>query len=546
MKLRYNCALLLVLITLGSFAEARIEFVQLPELQVTAMELVGRERISRTEFEYQYRVTFLNNGPAILDVEATPGTFSSAVTPLNSLQLGDMPNATSVTATQLLLVRVQRRVRYDPNAVAWFYSFDGVPDIVVESTEHEFGDIPATCPIEQTVRVENLGNGDLFVDSITLEPIGIPGIGFNLDLSIEPGSQPPWRLPAGEFREGVLTYAPINLGPEFATITIESSDPDSPTLEIALSGEGIAAGFASDTFVQTSTTNSLVDVMMHVDKSSSMVAKLEAVQNNALQFAQELGDSGADYRFAIAANDDGCVTADPIYVDSSTDPILAQQTIVDMISIATLLDGFDTERGFKIAEAALLNASPSEGTCNAGLLREDARLEIVFVSDEPEQSAEAWYAYLDRFEALKPDPTMVTLHAVAGDYPAGCDGIENSDQYTGAEPGAGYYEAVAQSGGYFLSICTDDWPRELGRLAEAVAIGLKASFPLSEKALESTIRVWVDGEELLTGWALSPGSVFTANTPEPLPDTLVFDSESIPPENSTIVVDYAVRADCDD
>jgi hypothetical protein len=75
----------------------------------------------------------------------------------------------------------------------------------------------------------------------------------------------------------------------------------------------------------------------------------------------------------------------------------------------------NTERAFTLFEACLEQSEP--GGCNEGLLRPDADLHLVGISDEPEQSEHAWDHYLPLFEGYLADHSKLVVHGVGADNP---------------------------------------------------------------------------------------------------------------------------------
>ena len=124
------------------------------------------------------------------------------------------------------------------------------------------------------------------------------------------------------------------------------------------------------------------------------------------------------------------------------------------------------------------------------------------------------------FRSLKSESDMVVAHAVAGDVPYGCVGNGS------AQPGFRYNELVNRLYGSYLSICSEDWGTPMETLARDSIT--EDAFNLTERPIESTIEVRVDGE-------LSEDWVYDETT-----GTVVF---SIPPEEgSEIEVTYGVWA----
>ncbi len=155
----------------------------------------------------------------------------------------------------------------------------------------------------------------------------------------------------------------------------------------------------------------------------------------------------------------------------------------------------------EVDEWGLYNAwqaveATDEGECNAGFLREDARLHIIFISDEDDNSPgwdagdpSYWMTYTDAIYARKGDPNKLRFSGVIGPTPDGC---------TGAEPGTGYADAIEAFGGTVLSIC-DDWASQVELLVDTTV--QYDTFTLSRTPMEGTLEVFVNGDNRSSGWS---------------------------------------------
>ncbi|MEM7468643.1 MAG: hypothetical protein AAF387_17375 [Pseudomonadota bacterium] len=509
------------------------------DVRVTDLEMTTRlERISRTSFRYLFSVSFINDtlfGSTLNEVRAEPSSTQSGITvDVDEITIGDLAEGMPVTKEFTMVIN--RRTPFDPSAIEWRFFAQTEPppqpDIVVTPTAVDFGSQPATCEVSQPISVSNEGTSrDLIITRNSPTPESRSN--FTVDLSI--GGPYPWRLGPGQTRNGVVRYTPRELATHAGTHIIESNDPDTPTLEVPLSGSSFSGGSVTESFAQSASLNPKVDIVMLIDKSGSMFDDIAEVIANAQTFAATLKSNGSDFRFAISVRDNGCVAGDVPWIDNAT----AETDIPDIVDAMIALDeshGVNTERGFTLAEAALSPGNLAEGGCNAGLLRDDARLDLVFISDEPEQSVEAWTYYVSAFTQLKSDRREVKFHAIAGDYPFGC---------SSASAGTGYYEGTVQTGGYFLSICTTNWASELELLANANAISLNTSFSLSSYAVPDSVRVWIDGLEINEGWRHLPYYRVKDN-PRFINifDVIAFDPGSIPALGQSVVVEYELVPDC--
>lgn len=146
------------------------------------------------------------------------------------------------------------------------------------------------------------------------------------------------------------------------------------------------------------------------------------------------------------------------------------------------------ESGLRAAEQAL--SAPVVIGHNAGFLRRDAALALVFVSDEPDQSPDAVDRYVDFYQSIKGTrhAHRVSVSAVAAPTPPGnCTGPGGSARADGR------YEAAArQTGGVFASICNPSWATVMSDLAARV-FGTPRRFILRNHPVMTTLQVFVDG-----------------------------------------------------
>lgn len=387
---------------------------------------------------------------------------------------------------------------------------DGIaPDIEISPETYDFGTIFIGCETLQQVEIRNVGRDDLIVD----------GFAFNtgsVDFSFESGESAqlngalPWTLAPGESAEVYVEYYPLDEFSDTAYLFVESNDPFTPEALAQQDGEGELYGENTDIFEQP--LQAATDILFAADKSCSMGDDLANVQSNFAAYTSTLEGLSADFRVAVLVQDSGAVYGGEPYID--------EDNADDAVSIVQeMLSG--TQGGYTEMAFTLLSQGVSQ---NSSWLRDEAKLNLIGVSDEPEQSNYSYSYYVGYFQDLKDDPDDVVMHAIGGDYPGGC---------ATAQPYTGFYEATVATGGAFLSICATDWGAHLEELAENSAADLNA-FELSEYPVPETIVVAIDSTQTVVGWKYeSDGNV------------VVFDNDNIPEGGSIIEIAYAVQGDCD-
>jgi hypothetical protein len=167
------------------------------------------------------------------------------------------------------------------------------------------------------------------------------------------------------------------------------------------------------------------------------------------------------------------------------------------------IGGSGMEQGLEASWAAL--SEPLVSDVNAGFLRPDAMLVLIYVSDENDCSdrgtlpsedycyLEAYQddliavaEYVDGFRAIKGNPELVLAFAIVG--PLDTSACEDT------LPGIRYMEMASSLGGLAGSICSEEFAGILDDLGLSVS-GVRSSFPLSYAAVEDTLEVWVCEDE---------------------------------------------------
>jgi hypothetical protein len=302
-----------------------------------------------------------------------------------------------------------------------------------------------------------------------------------------------------------LAYVPQDLGTDACSMSFTTHDADVPSVIVPIDGEGVLESEQTDVFVQL--TGQDVDVLFVVDNSGSMGEEQSNLASNVNQFINEASTWQNNYNVGVTTTD---VDADGGRL-SGTPRIVTPQTWQSFsgnVQVGT--NGSGTERGLNAAQMALTlpNIADSsvvcatdadcvapdgcyDGVCggpNRGFLRDDATLEIVFVSDEEDQSPADLSFYINFFKNIKGfyNSNLLHVHAIVGP-PGGCSS-SNGD----ATQGMRYIDVANATGGNVASICQSDFADSLASIGE-IAFGLKTQFFLSRVAEESTIEVRING-----------------------------------------------------
>jgi len=163
------------------------------QANVTGLQLVSSTRVSRTVFEFSYRITVANGGEDLSGVVATVSSASAATEIVNvNVDVGDIPAGGSVLSSDTFVIRHDRSVPFDPNALIWKIEAASVVPSPLRLSEVRFSPLAGDSPFAElwnsgsrpislgTVRLTN-EQGDVMAlpGSVTLAPGGFALVMFD-------------------------------------------------------------------------------------------------------------------------------------------------------------------------------------------------------------------------------------------------------------------------------------------------------------------------------------------------------------------------------
>ncbi len=323
------------------------------------------------------------------------------------------------------------------------------------------------------------------------------------------------RRPAAPFSVTELRDSPFELRP-FESLPLEIHlVPDAPgvvqsrllarahggdtEVQADLTADAVEEPVLRDTFTQRS--HHRVDLLWVIDNSASMQPYQGVLAQGLQSFLDYALEQGIDFQVGVTTT--GLLPSDNpslcpggvagaedgrlFPVDGSSPRILTRLTpdLADHwasnVNVG-ICNGL--EQGLEAARRALTapvidaeddprHEEPADG--NAGFLRRNTHLAVVFLTDEEDQSGFQVKEYFDVLASVKgaSRPDLFSAHAIAGDPVTGCTGRRGL-----ARPGDRYAGLVLRTGGVLESVCQDDWTEPLQRIGGA-AFGLQVRFPLS-------------------------------------------------------------------
>ncbi|MFH1529704.1 MAG: choice-of-anchor D domain-containing protein [Pseudomonadota bacterium] len=410
------------------------------------------------------------------------------------------------------------------------YGESGIADIAVLPGEVEFGLVTIGC-LSQTfiLKVYNAGTAPLQVTDIYPDPACGPEF-IVLDYPALPTDVQP-----SAFIEVEVAYLPQLEGVKQCSLIVESSDLDTPVYHVPMKGEGTYETEQTDFFTQID--GKKVDLLFIIDESASMCGEQDNLADNFGYLMEKAALWSNDYQLGIVTTN----ITDEEYVGKLVGQprIINKQTVSAFAGNVTDVGcgGSGTqESGLEGARRAITpplaydeeiacacgQDDPCAQSCSAGFacvgggcgghnrgfIRPDAALEIIFVSDEEDQSPGSVPFYIDFFKSIKGvmNEGLFHAHAIVGDKSGGCNGGATED---GADAGKRYIDVQEATGGIWHSICDDSFAAALENIGD-VAFGAQVQFFLSAQADPNNVKVWVDSgggfQECLSGWYYDPAS----------------------------------------
>ncbi len=348
-------------------------------------------------------------------------------------------------------------------------------DLRISDAMLDFGLRTTACPgATQRLTLENRGAMTARVDGIQLTN------GTSTEYTFV-APTPPFNLPSLQARTIDVTYAPTNVGLDEGGLQIRYAN-STGTIEVALSGEGQSAAQVTETFTASAGP---LDVLFAVD-SAAMMGMSQAYLAGRMVFTLSLLDiAGWNYNIAVTTLDTTASGAAGTFVSSPSviTPTTPNRQSQLQASLMVGETGPAERRGFDAVEFAL--TSPLIDGPNAGFLRADAPLLVIFVSaddDESMQSPAAHLTFLQNLKAATMQPVLVNTITPTS-FACTLDG-----NATGFE-GVDYIDIATASGGVVSNMCGNDWDDAVTTFPPPTA---RLTYPLADTPVSGAVTVEVD------------------------------------------------------
>ncbi|MEW5737438.1 MAG: hypothetical protein AB1938_00845 [Myxococcota bacterium] len=299
----------------------------------------------------------------------------------------------------------------------------------------------------------------------------IPGLSPSTPITINAGAAPL------TFR---LKYRPINYGPDTGAFVVRATQGGQMVdYVVTLRGQGDTMGLNTDTFRQDSKPKA--DILLVIDDSCSMSDKQMALAANFNSFIKYAQSSQVDFQIGVTTTDPGSSVKGRLKTAPAgmkilkpTTPNLEQQ-FAAVVNVG--ISGSGIETCMDPAVAALTAPLITDPAANLGLLRQDAVLAVVCVTDANDQAVQAPAFYLNQLQNIKgaQRPGLFTYNVVGPFLPSSPSGC----LYDGADDGRHVF-MVNSTNGVREEICTPDWAKALENIGKN-AFGFRTNFYLTAR-----------------------------------------------------------------
>lgn len=365
--------------------------------------------------------------------------------------------------------------------------------LVAVPEELDFGNIKLGCrSAPRTVQLFNTCGSPVRIFSTA-----VSGMGFGISAapSIPSGGLVVTPASTG-VPVSVVFGPPPSVGTYNGALAIVSGEGATMrTFNIALRAVGDTTGVTTETFQQPA--QPMTDILFTIDNSCSMSEEQSQLAMNFASFISYATTANVDYRIAVTTTDDFApegqgrfVAGSPLIIDRGRPN--AASLFQSRVQVGVSGSGY--ERPLSTTLKAL--TAPLIGGLNSGLLRDDANLAIIIVTDAPDQSSEAIGYYETRIPLVKgPKRIHQVSVSVIGPFtqPSSTCSIE------GVDPGR-YQRLITRTGGVKADICTSNWARDLEALGRS-ALGPRATFFVRNPPdTQQPIDVQVNGQPVSNAW----------------------------------------------
>ena len=221
--------------------------------------------------------------------------------------------------------------------------------------------------------------------------------------------------------------------------------------------------------------NTKVDILVIMDNSGSMAGEMSSMANRFGSFTNRI--VATDWQLGIITTDNRTTVS---YGNGKLIPLtgVSNQFIINPLaglaaaearfsqSIQMPTNGYGTESGFSTLISALnrSKSTAAENAPNKQLIRSDAALSVVIVSDAADSSMLSAQDVVNTVKSLYPNKTF-TVNALVVPENDPCNGYRESSNQDGRK----YHDLAELTGGILGTVCTNDYGSQLNEIGGVTA-----------------------------------------------------------------------------
>ncbi len=368
----------------------------------------------------------------------------------------------------------------------------------------DFGRERVDCGLhDATVTYENTCDHEVVVTDIALGDATTPD-----EHAITAMPQPPFAVAAGDAFGVGVRWLSRTRGANYTPLFVTESSRDRPLL-VPLIGDLVGDGDKADRFTQLA--SGVADVLLVIDNSGSMAEEQTRIASAVGVLVDEALANGIDFHVAVTSTGLEPILEEPTCpggasggergrffpVDHARPRVIttatpdARQVLADNVRVGLC---HHLEQGMEAMKLALSrplsveaddDRTPEPNDGNAGFLRPEAQLAVIFVGEEDDHSGYELERYETFLRDLKGDNGFLVSAIV--DVDAACAGASGV--------ATRYLDLVARTGGTASSICAADFGPILRQIA-ARAFQPPTTFTLSATPDAGGVSVFVNEVEV--------------------------------------------------
>lgn len=423
--------------------------------------------------------------------------------------------------------------------------------LTISPDDLDFGTVQKDCnSATRTFSIYNTCTGNVTVNSFSMvAPAGEPAGGPNCAgaspcpefIAVSTAGVAPGTVYAPNAAPATFSikYKPINYGPDTGAFLLKvTQNGNVVDYIITLRGTGDTVGLNTDTFRQDSKPKA--DILLVIDDSCSMSDKQQALATNFGSFIKYAVSAQVDYQIGVTTTDMDDPARQGRIIGDASNPKILKNTTPNVQSLFAAkvnvgINGSATEECASIAVAAL--TAPIVTNENAGLVRTDASLAVVCVSDARDQSPNSVAFYANQLLNIKgaQRASQFSYNGVVPTLPSAPSGCSYDDSTAGNDPKHG--QMIQNLGGIKEEICNPDWAKALEQIGKN-AFGYRTNFFLiATPDTSKPIVVKIDGVVLAN--VDSRGA--TVWTYDPVGNSVNFEPLYVPEPGKTLTITYYVQ-----